>query len=112
MLFFGLIFCFIYFFFSNKWGFDWLLEEFFKVVELFGFGIFFWLESFFYMDGGFDRFEEFFKFLEEELRKLIVNIICDFIWIWYENVGKGEYFIVYIWELFEVLCLEGYKWVF
>ena len=105
----GLTFCLTHLFLSNKWGLDRVLEEFFKVAELFGFGTPLRLESSFYTDGGSDRLEELPKPLEEELRKLIANIIRDFIRTWYENVGKGEHFIVHTRELLEVLCLEGYK---
>lgn len=88
----------MYFFFINKWGLDGLFEELFKIVELFGFGVFCCLENrifylFFYIDGGFCSFSEILKFLEECFKMLIDNIICDFICIWYYNVGEGEYFI-------------------
>ena len=105
---------FTHLFITNKWGLDGLFEEFFKAVELFGFGAPHRLEnriaySSFYTNGGFNRLEEIPKPLEEGLKKLIENIIRDFIRTWYENVGEGEHFISDTRESLEMLCLEGYK---
>ena len=103
-----------YLFLSNKWGLDGLFEELFKIVELFGFGVPHRLESkisysSFYTDGGFRSLDEIPKPLEECLKKLIGNIIRDFIRTWYENVGEGEHFISETRESLEMLCLEGYR---
>lgn len=114
LIFAGTSFGFTYLFLSNKWGLDGLFEEFFKVVELFGFGAPHRLESriaysSLYVDGGFHSLEEIPKPLEESLKKLIANIIRDFICTWYKNVGQGEHFITETRESLEMLCLEGYK---
>lgn len=103
-----------YLFLSNKWGLDGLFEELFKIVELFGFGVPHRLESkisysSFFTDGGFRSLDEIPKPLEECLKKLIGNIIRDFIRTWYENVGEGEHFISETRESLEMLCLEGYR---
>ncbi|KAJ7323393.1 Sorting nexin-19 [Desmophyllum pertusum] len=103
-----------YLFLSNKWGLDGLFEELFKIVELFGFGVPHRLESkisysSFFTDGGFRSLDEIPKPLEECVKKLIGNIIRDFIRTWYENVGEGEYFISETRESLEMLCLEGYR---
>ena len=107
-------FGFAYLFLSNKWGLDGLFEEFFRAVELFGFGAPHRLESriaysSFYTDGGFNSLEEIPKPIEEGLKKLIANIIRDFICTWYENVGEGEHFITETRESLEMLSLEGFK---
>ena len=91
-----------------------MFEEFFKVVELFGFGAPHRLESriaysSLYTDGGFNSLDEIPKPLEESLKKLIANIVRDFICTWYKNVGQGEHFISETRESLEMLCLEGYK---
>lgn len=110
----GISFGFAYLFLSNKWGLDGLFEEFFRAVELFGFGAPHRLDSriaysSFYTDGGFNSLEEIPKPIEEGLKRLIANIIRDFIRTWYENVGEGEHFIAETRESLEMLSLEGYK---
>ena len=102
------------FFLTNKWGLDGLFEELFKIFELFGFGAPHRLEnrisySSFYTDGGFRSLNEIPKPLEECFKKLIENIIRDFIRTWYHNVGEGERFISETRESLEMLCLEGYR---
>ena len=110
----GLSFGLTCLFVSNKWGLDGLFEEIFKAVELFGFGVPLRLESRIaysplYTDGGSETLEELPKPLEEELRKLMANIIRDFIRTWYEDVGKGDHFIAETQELIEILCIESYR---
>ena len=105
---------FTHLFLTNKWGLDGVFEGFFKAIEVFGFGAPHRLEnriaySSFYTDGGFNSLEEIPKPLEEGLKKLIANIIRDFIRSWYENVGEGEHFISETRESLEMLCLEGYR---
>ena len=107
---FGLTFLFL----TNEWGLDWLFEGLFKIVELFGVGVPLRLEnriscSSFYTSGGFRSLDEIPKPLEECLKKLIANIIRDFIRTWYQNVGVGEHFISEARESLEMLCLEGYR---
>lgn len=101
-------------FLTNKWGLDGLFEELFKIVELFGFGVPHRLEnrisySSFYINGGFRSLNEIPKPLEECLKKLIENIIRDFIRTWYQNVGERERFISETRDSLEMLCLEGYR---
>ena len=84
------------------------------MFELFGFGAPHRLEnrisySSFYTDGGFRSLNEIPKPLEECFKKLIENIIRDFIRTWYHNVGEGERFISETRESLEMLCLEGYR---
>ena len=110
----GLSFGLTCLFVTNKWGLDGFFEEIFKVVELFGFGVPLRLESriaysSLYTDGGSDTLEELPKPLEEELRKLLANIIRDFIRTWYEDVGRGDHFVAETQELLEILCIESYK---
>ena len=105
---------FTYLFIINKWDLDGLFEEIFKAVELFGFGAPHRLEnrigySSFYSNGSFNSLEEVPKALEEGFKKLIDNIIRDFIRTWYENVGEGKLFISETRDSLEMLCLEGYK---
>ena len=107
-------FCLTYVFLTNKWGLDGLFEELFKIFELFGFGVPHRLEnrisySSFFTTGSFHYLDEIPKPLEECLKKLIENIIRDFIRTWYENVGHGEHFISETRESLEMLCLEGYR---
>ena len=114
LLFAGVSLGFTYLFLTNKWGLDGLFEEFFKAVELFGFGAPHRLEnricySSLYTNGVFNSLDEIPKPLEEGLKKLIENIIRDFIRTWYENVGEGEHFVSEIRDSLEMLCLEGYK---
>ena len=103
-----------HFFLTNKWGLDGLFEELFKIVELFGFGAPHRLEnrisySSFYTDGGFRSLNEIPKPLEECFKRLIENIIRDFILKWYHDVGEGERFISETRDSLEMLCLEGYR---
>ena len=110
----GVSYGFTYLFIINKWGLDGLFEEFFKAVELFGFGAPHRLEnrigySSFYSNGSFNSLDEVPKAVEEGFKKLIDNIIRDFIRTWYENVGEGELFISETRDALEMLCLEGYK---
>ncbi len=107
---FGVTFLFL----TNKWGLDGLFEGLFKIIELFGVGVPHRLEnrisySSFYTDGGFRSLDEIPKPLEECLKKLIANIIRDFIRTWYQNVGEGERFISETRESLEMLCLDGYR---
>ena len=103
-----------HFFLTNKWGLDGLFEELFKIVELFGFGAPHRLEnrisySSFYTDGGFRSLKEIPKPLEECFKRLIENIVRDFILTWYRDVGVEERFISETRESLEMLCLEGYR---
>lgn len=101
-------------FLTNKWGLDGLFEELFKIVEFFGFGAPHRLEnrisySSFYTDGGFRSLNEIPKPLEKCFKRLIENIIRDFILTWYHNVGEEKRFISEARESLEMLCLEGYR---
>ena len=103
-----------HFFLTNKWGLDGLFEELFKIVELFGFGAPHRLEnrisySSLYTDGGFCSLKEIPKPLEECFKRLIENIIRDFILTWYCDGGVGERFISETRDSLEMLCLEGYR---
>lgn len=112
----GVSFGLIYLFVVNKWELDGLFEELFKIFELFGFGVFYCFENrifylFVFIDDNFYYLDEIFKFLEECFKMFIENIICDFICLWYKDVGEGEDFIFEIREFLEMLCMEGYRCV-
>ncbi|PFX34399.1 uncharacterized protein LOC111325244 [Stylophora pistillata] len=103
-----------YLFVTNKWGLDGLFEELFKILELFGFGAPHRLENripysppFTY--GYYHHQDEIPRRLEECFKKLIENIIRDFIRSWYKDVGEGEDFISETRDSLEMLCLEGYR---
>ena len=113
VIFTGISFCVTYFFLTKEWELDFVFDFVFKLLELFGFGTPHRLDSHLpcsslYASGGYNSLQEIPKPLEESLKKLLNNIIRDFICSWYSDVGEEESFTDDTRRAMEKLCVEGY----
>ena len=98
-------------FLRSRWDVDWYFEKLFQAFEHFGCGTPHRLDrmplaSF---TDGYTMLDEIPRPLEESIRRLIDNIVRDFILVWYDDVAKGESFVDECRRLLEILSVEVYR---